>query len=54
MYRVKNMTYQPLRLIFNNKFTRLDKRSSILVEELTNQIVNLYKKNFIQVKKVDS
>ena len=50
MYKVKNMTYQPVRLVFNTKSVRLAKRDTIIVDELSEQMINLNKKNIIRVK----
>jgi hypothetical protein len=51
-YRIKNMTYQPVRLVINNKSERLLKRRSIVSNTLTDQMINLNKKGIIQVKEI--
>jgi len=51
MYKIKNMTYQPIRLVFDTYSVRLNKRTTVVVEELTDQIINLNLKGIIRAKK---
>ncbi len=48
-YKIFNKTYQPV-ILTDGK--RLAKRTSVIVEKLTNQIKNLEKKGMLSIKKI--
>jgi len=56
MYKITNKTFQPIRIIFNEKSYRMGSRkyksNIIFVETLNAQIKNLQKRGFIKVRKM--
>lgn len=50
-YRIKNLTFQPLRFVFGTSQVSLMKRSSMKVKKITDQMLNMHKKGLIKITK---
>lgn len=51
-FKVKNQTFQPLRLIINNSTIIIPSRESRVFNNITEQMKQLYKNGFIKIRKM--
>ena len=50
MYKLKNLTYQPIRIFIDTSEVLVKARDTITVNKVTTQMQNLVNKKFLQLK----
>ena len=51
-YKIKNLTYSPLRIILDGSDLRLTSRKNIILDKINNDILQLEKKKMIKVMRI--
>jgi len=51
-YKVKNLTFQPVRLISGANEIRIPQRGTAILEEYTDQMKNIEKRGLIKIREI--
>ena len=52
MYRIKNMTYSPLRIIIDGSDVRLSSKKYTILNKISDDLILLEKKKLIKIRQI--